>query len=119
MAKIVNGRQNDPKESNALLSPILEIPTDHNKNLTRLPKVNAPSTIVKSESQPKQERVNEEEDKFSNGYGANEVYVYDANSRSSRDQSNKEVTKKGYIIYILESRHLGSKKSTWIKKKST
>lgn len=114
LARIYHGRQSDPKESNALLHPIMERPAE--SGLTRLAKdgegpaeneeikrFREEPVVLRAElpadgEEPVARRDEpgvKREDKGSvDGYGLNSVKVHDSNSRSSKDRERRPPAKK-------------------------
>jgi len=119
LTRIFQGKQSDPKESNALLNPILERPPEAESEFTRLARsgdapplreeskekgirgaIQGGETVIKEKSIIKREEpeVKREEIELADGYGMNSVKIHDSNSYSSKDRekqpSAKQVTRK-------------------------
>eukprot|EP00826_Nyctotherus_ovalis_P034923 TRINITY_DN2951_c0_g1_i5.p3 TRINITY_DN2951_c0_g1~~TRINITY_DN2951_c0_g1_i5.p3 ORF type:complete len:140 (+),score=45.50 TRINITY_DN2951_c0_g1_i5:926-1345(+) len=114
LARIYQGRQSDPKESNALLHPIMEQPAE--SGFTRLARngedsaaneeikrVREESAVQRAEPQLAKEEpvirrdepgVRREDKGSVDGYGLNSVKVHDSNSRSSKDRERRPPAKK-------------------------
>jgi hypothetical protein len=127
LTRILQGKQSDPKESNALLNPILERPPEAKSRGGDAPpplREEMKGVIQrKEESVMRREEPGTKEDRGSiDGYGLNSVKVHDSNSHSSKDKERQSAARRAtrkFMINLIGAPTTGNKKVGLRKKPTT